>query len=138
LYIALGLFGVFVLWQVLKVLLGSFLPLETTGRAYLVQRLKKMGIRHLVPNACLEECFVASFDHAKLVTKFSKSRHVRDELIGQLDLFASMLGTWVHGTEDFARPEFKEFKGLFEKHGVHRQRVPVSSPNTSFERTREG
>ena len=121
-YIVLGLVGVFVLWHLLKVSLGMFLPLETTGRAYLVQQLKQMGIRHLVPDACLEECFTRSFDFANVVAGLSKSRHVRDELINQLDLLASMLGVWIHGTEDFAKPEFVEFKGLFEKHHVPRER----------------
>jgi hypothetical protein len=121
-YVVLGLVGVFVLWHLLKVSLGMFLPLETTGRAYLVQRLKQMGIRHLVPDACLEECFTKSLAFAKVVAGLSKSRSVRDELINQLDLFASMLGTWIHGTEDFAMPEFEEFKGLFEKHHVPRAR----------------
>lgn len=120
-YVVVALLAVFVVWWLLKIGLGFLLPLETTARAYLLQLLKRMEINQVVPPSCLNECVAESVRFAQMSAKFSgKKNNVRAEMVKHLELQAGMLGLWVRSDDAFNEVYKKDYKTLFERHGVPR------------------
>lgn len=120
-YVVIALLALFVAWWLLKISLGFLLPLETTARAYLLQLLKRMEINQIVPPSCLNECVAESVRFARMFAKFSgKKNNVRAEMVKHLELQAGMLGLWVRSDDAFNEIYKKDYKTLFERHGVPR------------------
>lgn len=120
-YVVVALLAVFIAWWLLKIGLGFLLPLETTARTYLLQLLKRMEINQIVPPSCLKECVVESVRFAQMSVKFSgKKNNVRAEMVKHLELQADMLGLWVRSDDAFNEVYKKDYKALFERHGVPR------------------
>ena len=120
-YVVIAILGALVVWWVLKVSLGLLLPLETTARAHFLQLLKRMEISQVVPPSCLNECAAESVRFARMTAKFSgKKNIVRTEMVKHLELQADMLRLWVRSDDPFDAVYKRDFKIMFERHGIPR------------------
>lgn len=127
-----------ILWFVFKVLLGVYLPLEVTGRAYLQQLLKQMDLHGLVPPNCVEECAAESAKFSRQMARFSgKSNTARTELVSSIELWADMLRIWIRGSEKLDSPERHIYRDVFTKYRLPRNVGFSPSPTTSPDQTRD-
>ncbi len=121
-YILVALLALPVAWWILKVSLGLFLPPETTARTYLLQLLRKAEINQVVPESCITECVEESLrfarNHARMMT--GNKNHLRIELVKHLELQADMLRLWVRSQNAFDAVFQKDYKAMFQRHGVPR------------------
>lgn len=121
LYIAAALVLIGVGWWVIKVATGLLVPLEKTGRAYLLQLLRRKDLAKIVPASCVDECVAESVQFARGMGRLlGKNDQVRTEAVKQLELHADMLGLWVRTKDAFDESYKLRFKSMFERHHVPR------------------
>ena len=122
-YLALSIFLLVVVWWTVKVSAGILLPPERTGRAYLLQLLRRMQVDQMVPTALVDECVAESLKLASFTAKMhgGNKNKLREELVNQLEYYADGLRLWIRSSDSFADASYKSrLKELFEKHGVPR------------------
>ena len=121
-YIAIALFLIPASWWLFKVTLGYALPLETTGRAYLGQLLKKMGLFQIVSPDCLDECTNDAVAFARRSAKIF-GKNLRTEMVEQLELHAEMLRLWLRSDDPFTDSYKEHYRAIFQKHSLPRQKT---------------
>lgn len=122
-YFAFGIFVLVVMWWIVKVSTGMLLPPEKTGRAYLLQLLRRMQVDQVVPTALIDECVAESLKLASFTAKMhgGSNNKLREELVNQVEFYADALRLWIRSSDSFADASYKSrLKEMFERHGVPR------------------
>jgi hypothetical protein len=119
LWVLIVLGGGFIAFQVFKTFLGASVPIGTAGRLYLSDHLKKMGIRHLVPDQCIAEIADRSSSVAEMMAKMGGKGQMsaKTEMVSSLDVQAQMIWIWYQGSDDLVKKD-KPLVETMGKYGI--------------------
>lgn len=122
LWLVLGIVAIPLLWWVVKVATSFLVPVATSGRAYLKQRLAQLGIDpQLIPEACIDE-FVAIAQKLSSFAVRPGGAKFRANVVGHLDTFAELFALWKRNPNDSIfqnRGSDKNwYREIFERYGV--------------------
>jgi hypothetical protein len=121
-WVAIGVLAIPLLWWLVKVATAFIVPVSTSGRAYLKQRLVQLGIDpRYIPEACIDEFVVlaqklSSFPMRQGGAKF------RADVVGHLDTYAELFVLWKRNPDDSMfqnRGNDKNlYREIFERYSV--------------------
>jgi len=104
--------------RILAPLVVLSLPLRLAARLSLRRELRRIGIRHLIPRACMVEIAdAASRSHASLAEKLNWSLLlVKDRISTEIERDARAIRDWLYGASAAGLPEY--LTAALQKHGV--------------------
>src|ERR1700743_1609043 len=90
-----------IVFQLFRAFLGAAVNITDSGRMYLANELKKMGVRPLFPNECVIELADSSSSTATMVAKMEKQggMYAKTEMIGYIDSQVMLIRMWLRGDD---------------------------------------
>ncbi len=121
-WIVIGIVVLPLLWWLVKVAVSFLVPVSTSGRAYLKQRLAQLGIDpRSIPEACVDEFVAIAQKLSSLPTRPGGAKF-RAEVVGHLDTFAELFVLWKKnpGNSMFQSLGNKKnwYREIFERYGA--------------------
>ena len=103
LWIVIALFGLFLAWNLFKVLAGALAPAGKTGRLYLKKELQKAGIDpRYIPDACIDEMVSEAIHIARLMSPYhvGRDKGFTSHFVSALDGTAATIMLWRQNASD--------------------------------------
>ena len=121
-WIVIGIVVLPLLWWLVKVAVSFLVPVSTSGRAYLKQRLTQLSIDpRSIPEACVDE-FVAIAQKLSSFPARPGGAKFRAEVVRHLDTFAELFVLWKKNPDDSMFQshgnEKNWYREIFERYGV--------------------